>query len=248
MEDHIAWAVGSKNDAGSNFIFGGDRFERIITQDHHVLTLSSHEQFPSSGNAMIEGSVDFLRASYEFGRCFYRIRRNRKSLPARAREYWYCDRFKTALEQAEPNKHRFAPIDLRLEDGVTPWPERYWYWSCDNFINAIVPDIGDDDPRRSKDFFWDTDNGWLAEKNGWIPTSARPLLRNMPVLSASAIKDFAAFHEAGFRMPNRNYLFLSDDFVDTLRRSNAVVGLELSYVTESELPAARPSTDHSRSI
>lgn len=243
----MPWVMDMYSDRANEFVWGGGGFERIIVSDQELLLMPAGLQFfdPDRTGIMAlpdeENLTPFLRAEFEKGRCYYRLAKSRKTLPARAQPEWFCDRFKRVLQELEPGKHRFVEIDIRMTDGVTPWPEQYWHWRCENFVDAIVPTIGDDDPDRSGDLWWDSDRHCLVNSRGNAKGSATsPVWRDRPVLSAGAIEGVHAWRENGFQLKfSSRWFFLSDEFVERLSALDAISGLGLGRVDTSSLAATR---------
>ncbi len=238
----MPWLIDSWPDSAGRTVScdSFDLFERVITSDHEILSLHQNVQYNLDHIPDPQNLIPLRRAEYEFGRCFYKLRRPRKTLPARAIHTWYCDRFKKILEEIEPGKHRFAQIDIRMPDGMTPWPEPYWYWWCGNLIDAIVPAIGDDSIGRSGEFFWNSDLGCLVSRRNVPFGTSYPIARDRPVLNQSAILGQSAWRDAGFRYQyNSKYFFLSDEFYDRLRAVKAVMGLNVEPVAVSDVEATR---------
>lgn len=152
-------------------------------------------------------------------------------LPARLGESnIVCDRFKEILEEFEPGKHLFAERDFRAPDHVKPWPVKYWKWQCCHYIDAIIPDIGNEDSRRSTGFFWmmgdphrlegfrwPPDRGMFARKSlldgqsVFSPLNDPPAVDGynyIPVLNRNAIFGLHAWCDAAFASAtNRNMIF-----------------------------------------
>jgi hypothetical protein len=231
----MPWLIDVTDDGTNDFVWGDDPFDRVIMKDQDIFSKRVGSVFPFRED--FSHLLD--HAEFEYGRVFYSLKRARKAMPARAGAYWYCDRFKRILEELEPGKHRFARIDIRMPDKVTPWPEPYWYWRCENFVDAIIPCVGDGDPRRSTNIFWNADKGWLSDRAGqFLGSSYRPLPLDKPVLNVNAISGLCAWRDSGFIFKHSvNQVFLSDIFVERLKAEKAVKGLELGLVATSELPA-----------
>lgn len=249
----MPWLIEVTDDGTDGFVWGSNPFGRVITSNHQILEQPAAYQFGKpgkSGNPTIPDAKDefsFLRAEYEYGRAFYYLKRARKTLPARGKPQWYCDRFKRILEELEPGKHRFARIDLRMPDKVTPWPEPYWFWRCENFVEAIIPDIGDGDPWRSRGYFWVAYKSFEEERQVFGSSDGRPFYGEhrpvpleKPVLNAAAIADSHAWRDTGLLKKHHvRLVFLSDHFVVRLKEANAVKGLALGPVATSDLSATR---------
>ena len=208
-----------------------------ILSDDALFALSPGQQF----GVREDNSQYFLRAQFSVGRVFSYLKRPRKSLPARL---WnsphICDRIKRALEEMEPGKHLFVPIDLRQPDKATPWPEPYWFWRCAHYVDAIIPGIGDGDPKRSSDISWNNEKAALGrwDKNPYIDHYPVPLMK--PVLNREAIEGRHAWKDNGFLFKySIPWIFRSDEIVDRLRTEDAIKGLNLRKVETSDLPATR---------
>ena len=237
----MPWVIDGQSDSAYHIVSPNsvDLFERVITSDHEVLSKGERAQFAPNFEPDPENLIPFRRAEYEFGRCYYRLRKPRKTLPARAIDTWYCDRFKRTLEELEPGKHRFVQIDIRLPDGETPWPEPYWYWRCENFVDAVVPDIGDGSAERSTDYYWSPTRACLVSQRG-SPKCTRPNGRNPLVVNRAAIAGLHAWRDNGFQFKfSIPHLFLSDDFHDRLTQAKAIIGLNVKQIGVSDLPATR---------
>jgi hypothetical protein len=208
---------------------------KVYVSDAEVLSKSPTLQF---GNLPDRGQ-SLLRAEFEVGRVFWHLNGPRKSLPSSI-DVGICDRLKRIIEELEPDKHRFIPRDLRQPDKVTPWPEPYWYWHNDNYVDAIVPDIGDGDPQRSKGIFWNSAKGYLCDKHGRLMNPSSPTSQEWPVLSRSAIENVHAWKENGFALRNSNGLrFHSDTLVVRMREQGLHKGWGYGELQVSDLPATR---------
>lgn len=160
-----------------------------------------------------------------------------------------CNRFKSLLEEMEPGRHLFVERDFRMPDHVTPWPVKYWKWLCCNYVDAIVPDIGNEDARRSTGYFWMMDRGMFARRNF---SDGQPLFSPLlnpptvdghnyiPVLNDAAILGMHAWCDAAFSSAtSRSTIFLSDELVCRMKEEDILSGFFLREISISNLPATR---------
>jgi hypothetical protein len=196
----MPWIMNMTDDRGSPFVAARMQFfKRVVVEDHEALELKdAMVQFNGSPLLdSLDGTDDyekkkFLRAQHEVGRAHYCLRQDRKTLPARMGQayMWVCDRFKTILEELEPGLRQYVPVEIRMRDRVTPWPEPYWYMRNNHFVDSIVPAIGDGDPNRSKKIYWNQKSQSLGVKiyDGTIGSSlTRPVSIDGIVLSEEAL-------------------------------------------------------------
>lgn len=237
----MPWVIEGEHDG----TFTDIAVEVVVTRDRETYDRTPTQQFGSQPDY----SQYFMRAEFNVGRLYIRLLEPHATLPSRL---WdsdiFCDRFKSILEEIEPGPHRFVPLDLRQPDGVTLWPEQYWLWRCEHFVDAIVPGIGDGDPHRSGGLTWNVEHAAIGDEEGNPFMAGDPIWRHQPVLDASAIVGKHAWRDNGFLLKHEiRYLFLSDDFVARLRLVDAVSGLHLRYVPVSGLPASRCAIEGGKS-
>lgn len=229
----MPWIISGEHDN----VFSDIEVGVVVTRDRDAYAQTPVQQF----GFQPDDSHNFMRAEFNVGRRFAHLIQHHATLPARLWESdVLCDRFKTILEALEPGKHRFVPYDLRQPDMVTPWPEQYWFWRCENFVDAIVPGVGDGDPRRSGGLTWNADASALASAEGNPCMDGDPVWHQQHVLSAAAIAGSHAWRDNGFLFKHSiRHLFLSDECVDRLKAVDAVGGLYLRKLPVSDLPASR---------
>lgn len=239
----MPWLVGGQHNEPWSRYYPGRPYDReidvplgkVYLSDAEVLSKTATLQF---GN-LPDHRQSLLRAEFEVGRVFWHLKRPRKTLPSSI-DIGICDRLKRIIEELEPDKHQFVPRDLRQPDKVTPWLEPYWYWHNNNYIDAIVPDIGDGDPQRSKGIFWNSAKGYLCDKHGRLINPSSPTSQQWPVLSRSAVENVHAWKENGFAFRSGNGLrFHSDMLVARMREQGLEKGWGHGELRISDLPATR---------
>ena len=185
----------------------------------------------------------------------YCLDEDRENLPAQlfvARlgpATYICDRIKRAIEELDPGMHRFVRMPLMCADQITPWPEPYWFWWCEHFIDCIVPDKRDGDPRRSHGIGWNADRGYIGFRHWVDPEKDNSVYLTtiwsgpdyVPVLSESSIEGAHAWREKShLKRYTANGFFLSDALVSRIKQELATDGVRLIEISTSSLSARRP--------
>ncbi len=241
----MPFLMGGRGDGSDELIYGGNLSEPVVYNDHDLYKLSPQQQFADIfSKSETKHLIHLKRHEFDVGRLYWRLKRTRKSLPGRVSGNHVCDRFKQILEELEPDFHKFVPIDLRLPDGQTPWPEPYWYWHNDHFVESIIPDIGDGDPRRTSGYRWHAEKGYFADEHGVPLYSATiPIPTRKPVLNVDAIAGVHAWRDPGFALRwGARIIFFSDELVRRLKAVSALRGFSVREVAVSDLPIDRPIT------
>lgn len=219
--------------------------ETVVYKDADAYKITPQKRYP---DVQPYDLLMFKCCQFDWGRRFSYATRRDAVLPFKLGNNIVCDRFKCLLEQLEPDKHIFTRVDIRAIDRETAWPEPYWYWLCRNYVDAIVPDIGDGDPRRSRGLYWGAREGCFLKYRPRQNPSFSPIIGQpdpgarhyVPVLSCEAIIGAHAWVDNGFRTRDASrYRFMSDHLVDQMKSIGIQNGFGLRWIEKSVLPATR---------